>query len=286
VKAVKKVATEKVNKRGPSADLVDDALASVGHARPMATASVISTGLPGLDRALGGGVRPGETLLLASRPYGGHHEVAIAAALHAAIDLKVPTSILTATTGARDVTRRLLRARAGVESLAGRNERDRAAVRKAAAEIASAPLEIVDEPRPDAVVVTSLGHRDLLVVLGFERLMANFDDDDEGESPARTALRALERPLPDATPAVIAAMDVRDDAEAAGNLDFIELEVDDLRRVGVSEDDAAALALVGRELRGEPGHSHTYMNINVHAWGRPGEGIGASLDRRTGRVIA
>jgi hypothetical protein len=123
------------------------------------------------------------------------------------------------------------------------------------------------------------------VVLGFERLMASFEDHDEGESPARAALRALERPLPDAAPAVIAAMDVPDDNEAPGNLDFIYLEVDDLRRAGVSEDDAAALALVGRELRGEPG-SHAYMNINVHAWGRPGEGISGSFDRRTGRVIA
>jgi hypothetical protein len=280
---------------GPSAALVDDVLvAALGGADvDVHEPPPLQTGLPAFDDALGGGLRQGEVVLVAGRPLGGACELTLAVAANAAVNLGIPTGILASTIGAREAVRWLVGiiADVAVRKIAGGtlDERERVRVEDAAARLAAAPLHVRDAPGAALEHLQGLcsalgGGPTLLVVLGLSRLAGDFPDERE---PLRAAVDALHDPLPDIAPAILASVDLPapdDDDREYVDLRWLGAEVDDVRRLGMSEDDAAALVIVGRSLCHDPDARRCEARVDVYPQRGPRRCLPALFDWRSGRL--
>jgi replicative DNA helicase len=238
---------------GCIAALVKDEMERVRACRDRSAApDAISTGIAALDCAIGG-LRAGEIVLLAGRPLAGHHELALNIAAHAAVERAVSTGFFSTIDGWRSVVRRLL---ANLSGVVGHrvadgqlDDADRAALDQAASRLAQAALFIEDAPHPTFEALADLGVRlrtgrpvptptpGLLVVLGLDRFAG-----EEFDAPPEDRLRAAtsvlrEGLLPDDNLAVVGTLDLPGDGT-------MYPQIDDVRRLGLSEDDPEALVLV------------------------------------------
>lgn len=126
----------------------------------------LELGIPGLDRKTGGGVQPGDLVVVSGRPGMGKTALSLQVAGHVGIELGRPVLLFALEMSRDELARRLLCQRSGlpwrrIGQIAGGagDERDGGYLGQAASEINGAPIWIDDQPARTPLEIRSVARR-------------------------------------------------------------------------------------------------------------------------------